>query len=98
MLQSFGCDIRIVLPSYIGPKNLKSFDDFYEGKDVFDVERKMVKDKFGSYFEMMDPPMKNFTDIDQVLNYDWFSIEWFDFQSIDSQIANINLIRNTGSV
>lgn len=88
LLKRLGVDYRWVFPEYIGPKDLLSEKDFFDlpGKDIWGVERRIVKNTYGAYQEITKHPLKDIKDIAEIEKYPWPKIEWFDFNNINKQI------------
>ena len=74
-------DFRWVEPQYTGP-DLK-IDDGHK-KDIWGVEWKysIFKDGAG-YWNELDHPLKNVHTIDELENYCWPKLDWFDFSSLE---------------
>jgi len=90
VLEKLNIDLRIVQPKYIGPSD-RSYDEVWPlGKDIWGVVRKFVNNKYGKYSEIVYYPLKNVSTIEELENYNWPSIEWFDFESIKKQIDDFN--------
>jgi uroporphyrinogen decarboxylase len=90
LLKRLGVDIRPVFPEYIGPKDL--FMDLpweRSGKDIWGIERKKVTNTFGTYCEITGYPLKNIEDAGELETYPWPKIEWFDFDSLNRQINEL---------
>ncbi len=87
MLKRLGVDIRKVFPDYIGPKEYY-YDHGLDasGTDIWGVGRTAVKNEFGVYFEIDHYPLKDIKSIEQLEEYPWPRVEWFDFESIARQI------------
>ncbi len=90
LLKRLGIDYRKVFPDYIGPADMHwDFGITAPGKDVFGVERRVVKNPFGEYLEICNYPLKNLKTIEELEEYPWPKIEWFDFESVSKQIKNL---------
>ncbi len=87
LFNRLGVDYRFIFPDYIGPKDL-SMDIMLEssGKDIWGVERKIVRNAYGTYSEITKYPLKDVTDIEDLEEYPWPKVEWFGFDSIKRQI------------
>ena len=81
-------DIRYVGPKYIGPKdrNINLPDGSYI--DIWGVKRSPVKNEKDTYLEISEYPLENLQTIDELENYIFPSVDWFDFSVIPEQIEN----------
>ena len=91
LLKRLGVDFRYISPNYIGPKdrhfNLSAVEA--SGRDIWGVERRPVKNVYGEYMEIFSYPLQHIENVEQVENYLWPKIEWFDFDSILKQIEEL---------
>lgn len=91
VLKALAIDTRRVEPRYIGPDNLiynQGLDR--EGKDIFGVEWEFKSNNYGHYPEIVNYPLADITNVDEIERYPWPKIEWFDFETIIKQIERIN--------
>ena len=88
-------DIRHVGPKYIGPENrsMNLSDGSYV--DIWGVKRSPVKNAKDTYFEISEYPLSNLTTIDELENYIFPDVSWFDFSVIPEQIKTHNRIGNS---
>lgn len=77
-------DFRWIEPVYIGP-SLVNHDKTYK-KDIWGVGYKRVKQGDFEFWEASEFPLAGHTDINDIVNYQWPNIEWFDFKSLDEQL------------
>lgn len=91
LLKRLGVDYRWVTPGYKGPKELL-FDDCWDkpGKDIWGVERKNVKNEYGTYREISKYPLGDLEDASQLEDYQWPDIEWIDFDIIKKHIDRLD--------
>lgn len=90
LMKRLGIDYRYVFPNYIGPKDMHwDFGIDAPGKDVWGVERKYLKSAIGGYNEISKYPLKEIEKIEELDEYPWPKIEWFDFKSIENQIKTL---------
>ena len=82
-------DIRHVDPAYIGPKdrNITLPDGSY--MDTWGVVRSAVKNAKDTYMEISKYPLADMTSIDELEEYIFPEIDWFDFSVIPNQIEQI---------
>jgi uroporphyrinogen decarboxylase len=87
LLKRLGVDYRWVNPGYKGPKELL-FEDCWDkpGKDIWGVERKNIKNKYGTYMEISSHPLRDLEDASQLEDYKWPDIDWIDFEILNKQI------------
>ena len=80
-------DIRHVGPRYIGPKdrNIGLTDGSYV--DMWGVKRSPVKNEKDTYMEISEYPLSSLSTVEELENYMFPDIEWFDFSVIPEQIA-----------
>ena len=83
-------DIRHVGPKYIGSKerNISFPDGSYI--DIWGVRRSPVKNEKDTYLEISDYPLQNLTTVEELENYIFPSVDWFDFSVIPEQIESHN--------
>jgi uroporphyrinogen decarboxylase len=83
-------DIRHVGPKYIGPadRNKGLPDGSYV--DVWGVTRSPVKNENDTYMEISGYPLQEIASVDELENYVFPDIEWFDFSVIPEQIEAHN--------
>ena len=81
-------DIRHVGPKYIGPKNRNI--SFSDGSyvDIWGVRRAPVKNDKDTYMEIIEYPLKNTETVEELENYMFPDIDWFDFSVIPEQIES----------
>ena len=82
-------DIRSVRPKYIGPneRNKSLPDGSYV--DAWGVRRSTVNNEKDIYMEISEYPLANLTNTDELENYMFPSIDWYDFSVIPEQIEEI---------
>ena len=92
--QFLGVDIRRVSPRYVGPKDTTGAAGVgAEGKDFLGIVWKPVKNQFGTYNEIAFHPLGHVTTVEEVENYAWPSVDWFDFSHLKEEIAQLNVDR-----
>ena len=81
-------DIRHVGPKYIGPADrIKHFPDG-SYTDMWGVKRSPVQNQKDTYLEISESPLKNHTSVEELENYVFPEVDWFDFSVIPEQIEN----------
>ena len=78
-------DVRWLLPDYIGPE-LKTFEDGSR-ENEFGIRMKTAVNEFGSYDEFVYHPLAEAKTVEDVHNHRWPEADWFDYSSINKQIA-----------
>ena len=83
-------DIRHIAPEYIGPKDRNI--NFSDGSniDIWGVKRSPVQNEKDTYMEISEYPLQNLTTIEELENYIFPSVDWFDFSTIPEQIKAHN--------
>ena len=83
-------DIRHVGPKYIGPKdrNIGFPDGSYI--DIWGVKRSPVKNQKDTYLEISEYPLGSLETIEELENYMFPNVDWFDFSVIPEQIESHN--------
>ena len=92
--QFLGSDIRYVEPRYVGPGDTTGAAGVTAaGKDFLGIVWKPVKNQFGSYNEIAFHPLGHVTTVEEVEDYNWPSVDWFDYSHLKEEIARINAHR-----
>lgn len=82
LLQILGVDFRWVGPKYMGPE-LQLPDGKH--RDIWGVIFEKVPYPGGTYDEVCYRPFANFKDLNDLRNYSWPKVDWYDFNSITVQ-------------
>ena len=91
LLARLGCDIRRVAGRYAGPPGTMGAPGVREaGKDFLGVVWKPVQNQFGTYNEIAHHPLGEATTVKEIEDYDWPSVDWFDFSHLADEIDRIN--------
>jgi uroporphyrinogen decarboxylase len=86
-----GADIRYVSARYVGPEGTTGAAGVgAAGKDFLGVVWKPVKNEFGTYNEIAFHPLGHVTTVEEVENYAWPSVDWFDFSHLKEEIDLLN--------
>ncbi len=85
LLEHFEIDFRWVEPAYIGP--LLEDRDTGTRRDIWGIEYKYVpfSDSAG-YWEALSRPLQNVTSVEELHDYPWPSLDWFDFSTLSEQV------------
>jgi len=91
LLQRIGCDVRRVDGRYVGPADMTGEPGIRAaGKDFWGIIRKPVRNEFGTYYEFDYHPLAHVTTVAEVEEYDWPSLDWFDFGHLSTDIDRLN--------
>ncbi|MCK5736940.1 MAG: hypothetical protein KAH21_10695, partial [Spirochaetaceae bacterium] len=86
-----GIDMRWVYPRFTGPEELSGAAGVgVEGKDFLGIVWKPVKNEFATYNEIAFSPLANIKSVKEVEEYQWPSVDWFDFSHLKEEIKRIN--------
>lgn len=92
LLQRLGVDIRRVTGRYVGPPGLipGAGINASPGTDIFGVVWKPKKNQKGVYNEIAYHPLANAKTVKEIKEYNWPSVDWFDFSHLKDEIRRIN--------
>jgi len=91
LLDYFEIDIRWVYPKFIGPKELSGAAGVTaKGKDFLGIVWKPVKNRYATYNEIVYSPLSEAKTVKEIENYNWPSVDWFDFSHLKEIIKRIN--------
>ncbi|MBE9512115.1 MAG: hypothetical protein IMY71_14695 [Bacteroidetes bacterium] len=92
--QFLGADMRYVAPRYVGPDDTTGAAGVTAaGKDFLGIVWKPVKNQFGTYNEIAFHPLGHVTSVEEVENYNWPSVDWFDYSFLKEEIDRLNAHR-----
>ena len=77
-------DVRSVEPAYIGPP-------LAADEDIWGVRRAAISYGSGSYDEIVHYPLAAITDVSDLEDHRWPSVEWFDYDVLPERIAAANV-------
>jgi len=83
-------DIRWVYPKYIGPKDRELYLPDGSHIDMWGVRRIRVDNGKDIYMEIDDYPLENIGRVEELNDYVFPDVSWFDFSNIPEDINNIN--------
>ena len=80
VLEKLGADLRIIETPYIGPQ-LRTWED---GRftNYWGQVRKPVRNEAGTYNESVEFPYAEFQSVEDVENFKWPRVQWFDYSQI----------------
>lgn len=89
LLRHFDIDFRWISPRYIGPP--LSDDRTDRRRDIWGVEYQFTKfsDSAG-YWEAVTHPLAGVTEPEALKDYQWPSLEWFDFSTMGDQVTRFD--------
>jgi len=84
-------DMRWVYPRFTGPAELSGAAGVgVEGKDFLGIIWKPVQNEFATYNEIAFSPLAEVESVKEVEEYNWPSVDWFDFSHLKEEIKRIN--------
>ena len=87
VLDKLDIDLRWVTIPFIGPKELSTPTLMGEGKDFWGNEMKAIKNNFNTYYDFSRNALAHCQTVEQVMEYDWPSLDWWDYSKIRDEIA-----------
>jgi len=89
--QFLGADIRYVSANYVGPEGTTGAAGVgAAGKDFLGIVWEPVKNEFGTYNEIAFHPLAHVTTVEEVEEYAWPSVDWFDYSHLVEEITRLN--------
>jgi len=97
LLNHLGVDMHYVNARFIGSEGLVGepyinsgirYSD--AGRDFWGVERRAIKNKFGTYSEITYNPLAHVKTLEEVEEYRWPDLSWFDMSCLKEKIKRIN--------
>ena len=86
VLDKLDADLRWVYLSYCGPKERSASTLGEEGTDIWGNVMKGYKNDYNTYFEIVGHPLANCKSVDEILSYDWPSLDWWDYDKMRQTI------------
>lgn len=92
LMRRLGVDIRRVSGKYVGPEELipGAAINSTPGRDIFGVVWEPKENRSGVYNEIAFHPLAEATTVKEIEEYDWPSLDWFDFSHLKDEINRIN--------
>ena len=85
LLAYFDIDFRWVEPEYIGPP--LEHKENGTRRDIWSIEYKYVPfNETAGYWEPLSRPLINYTKPEELDNYEWPNLDWFDYSTIAAQV------------
>jgi uroporphyrinogen decarboxylase len=83
LFEQLNIDFRWVGPKYVGPE--QNLENGYR-KDFWGVEWKYTRfNDDAGYWNEVDHPLKDIHTVEELENYPWPQLEWWDFSGIEAQ-------------
>ena len=82
VLEHLGTDLRYVSAPYIGPELRTWPDGRFENE--WGQIRKYIRNEAGEYKEAVEFPYAEFQTVEDVENFRWPKVEWFDYSNIEA--------------
>ena len=86
VLDKLDIDYRWIYLPFIGPPERSAITIGTEGTDLWGCVNKAIKNKFNTYVEIVYHPLAKCKTVEQVLEHDWPSTDWFDYSKVKEQI------------
>ncbi len=83
-----GIDFRWIGLPFIGPENRKQSPLGGEGYDFWGCYNKAITNNFNTYYEITYHPLGEMTTVEEIENYDWPDLDWWDYSAIPGIIKN----------
>jgi len=85
-LDKMEVDLRWIGVPYIGPKERGTPTLGGEGTDIWGNGMKAAKNQYNTYFEIVHHPLAKCESVDEIMSYDWPSLDWFDYSGVKEEI------------
>jgi len=80
--------VRFGIP-FIGPKERSTPPLGGEGYDFWGVYNKEIKNSFNTYYDFVGHPLANMETVDEIMAYDWPSLDWWDYSKVKETIRSM---------
>ena len=77
--------VRFSIP-FIGPKERSTPPLGGEGYDFWGVYNKKAENPYNTYYEFVGHPLADFETVEQIMEYDWPSLDWWDYSKVKETI------------
>ncbi|MBN1624514.1 MAG: hypothetical protein JXN10_01400 [Clostridia bacterium] len=77
-----GIDFRWIGLPFIGPENRSLAPLGGEGYDFWGCYNKAITNNFNTYYEITYHPLGQMTTVEEIENYDWPNLDWWDYSAI----------------
>lgn len=86
VLDELDIDMRMVYLPYIGPKERSTPPMGGNGVDFWGNEWIEAKNEYNTYYDIHKPGLANAGSIEEVMDYEWPSLDWWDYSAIPKAI------------
>lgn len=83
-------DMRWLDVPFIGPKERSTPVLGGVGTDFLGIRYRQAENQFNTYFEFAHHPLANAKTVADIENYDWPSLDWWDYSAVPRLIERIN--------
>lgn len=91
LLRRLGCDFRRVQGRFVGPSDMVGAPGVLaQGKDFLGIVWAPKVNAFGTYNEIAFHPLAHARTVQEIEEYPWPSVDWFDYSHLSEEIARIN--------
>lgn len=86
VLDELDIDFRWANLVYCGPPERGTATLAGNGRDLWGCLNKGISNEFNTYFEIVEHPLAKFTTAEEIMEYDWPSLDWWDYGKIKDSI------------
>ncbi|MBI3987335.1 MAG: hypothetical protein HY343_10460 [Lentisphaerae bacterium] len=90
VMDALDVDLRIVSLPFIGPAERSAVTLMSEGTDFWGCRTAKVTNEFNTYYEFSHHPLASARTVEDVLNYAWPSLDWWDYSAMPALLDSIN--------
>ena len=82
VLDKLDIDLRWVYLPYAGPQERSTGTLAGEGTDIWGNVMKAARNEYNTYYEIVGHPLAKCQTVEEILEYSWPSLDWWDYGSI----------------
>ena len=86
VMDELDIDMRMVYLPYIGPKERSTPTMGGNGIDFWGTEWIEAKNEYNTYYDILKPALANAQSVDEVMEHEWPSLDWWDYSAIPRAI------------
>ncbi len=86
VMDKLDIDMRMVYLPFIGPKGRSTPPLGGNGVDFWGTEWIEAKNEYNTYYDILKPALANAQSIDEVMEHEWPSLDWWDYSAITRAI------------
>lgn len=90
VMDTLDIDLRWLRLPFIGPKDRSAAPLLSEGTDFWGCRFRKVANAYNTYYEFDYHPLAEAQTVADVENYDWPSLDWWDYSALPAAIDAIN--------